>query len=409
MRNWLMAIDRSFNQWNWMDAPHNRQAFQHMREFVPTAHIARADRPPSPLPRDLADPSSLDSVSFASRDGSATTWGRHLADSWCDAVCVVHDGRIVDERYFNGMHDRRLHLLMSVSKSFCGAALGVAIGQGRLTIDDLVTDLAPEFHGTSLEGATVRHLVDMTAGTDFVEDYDVYDGVGDPTATPSADPVPLIEYEHQASYRPLGDRVPIGTLGHFRTYATAYPHGAWFHYRSPLTNIVARVLEVVNDLPYAQIVERDLWEPLGMEHDADIMLDPLRNPVVEGGMSCTLRDLARLGIAYLDDGMIDGRQVIPADWVADTRDGDEASVAAFEAQPGGAHDGWSMYRNAFWVMRRGQEFSGIGIFGQYCWVHRPSRTVIARFSTYPTAFPEDVSNETIRGFEAMAEHLASGS
>lgn len=391
-----MAIDRSFTLGNWMEAPYNRPAFQFVRELVPTALIRRGDADASPLPDDPVD---LSAVRFAGRDGTTTTWAEQVATSYCDAVCVVHDGRIVDERYLNGMQPRSLHLLMSVSKSFCGAALGIAVGRGQLSVDDLVTDLAPEMAGTSLDGATVRHVIDMTAGTDFLEDYDLYDEA-------SGD-APLISYEMHAGYRPLDGRTPLGTLGHFRTYGTAFAHGARFQYRSPLTNIAARLLEVVNDLPYAQVVERDLWGPLGMEHDADIMLDPLRNPVVEGGMSCTVRDLARFGLAYLDDGKIDGRQVVPEAWVADTRDGDSAALAAFEAQEGGAHDGWAMYRNAFWVMHRGQEFSGLGIFGQYCWVHRPSRTVIARFSTYPTALAEDLSAETMRGFTAVAEHLAS--
>ena len=48
-----------------------------------------------------------------------------------------------------------------------------------------------------------------------------------------------MDYERHAGYRPLGDRTPIGTLGHFRTYGLQRPHGAWFSYRSPLTNIAA--------------------------------------------------------------------------------------------------------------------------------------------------------------------------
>jgi len=391
-----MTIDRSFTLDNWMDAPYNRPAFQHIREIVPTALIERGDGPVVDLPRDLLP---LDGVTVQSRRGSTTTWADHLADSFCDGVCVVHDGRIVDERYFNGMHERSLHLLMSVSKSFCAAAVGVAVGRGQLSIDDLVTDVAPEFVGTSLDGATVRHLVDMTAGTDFVEDYDAYSELARPGE------IPLLEYERHAGYRPLEGRRPMGTLGHFRTYGTAFAHGARFQYRSPLTNITARLLEVANDLPYHEIVSRDLWRPLGMEHDADIMLDPLRHPVVEGGMSCTLRDLARLGVAYLDDGVVDGREVIPCEWVTDTHAGDEASLTAFAAQEGGAPDGWAMYRNAFWVMDRGVEYSGLGIFGQYCWVHRPSRTVIARFSTYPEALPDDLSAESMGAFQAVAEHL----
>jgi CubicO group peptidase (beta-lactamase class C family) len=239
----------------------------------------------------------------------------------------------------------------------------------------------------------------MTAGTEFVEDYDTYQAVGDRSVEP-----PLIDYERHAGYRPLGARTPVGTLGHFRSYPLERPHGQWFSYRSPLTNIAARVVEVVNDLPYAQVVARDLWAPLGQEHDADIMLDPLGHPVVEGGMSCSLRDLARFALAYLRDG----GGVVPAEWVDDTRLGDDAALAAFTGDPtiDPEPSGWMMYRNAFWVVERGQVFSGAGIFGQYCWVDRRTQTAIARLSTFPSALPADLSDETMRGFAAVAAHLA---
>jgi CubicO group peptidase (beta-lactamase class C family) len=237
----------------------------------------------------------------------------------------------------------------------------------------------------------------MTAGTAFLEDYDLYDSADGPIESP------LIEYERHAGYRPLGDRAPLGTLGHFRTYGLERPHGSWFTYRSPLNNIAARLVEVVNDLRYPDVVARDLWAPLGQEHDADIMLDPLGHPVVEGGMSCSLRDLARFGLAYLRDG----EGVVPREWVDDTRLGTDRAVAAFADDPeiDTASRPWSMYRNAFWVIDRGNRFSGLGIFGQYCWVDRPSQTVIARFSSYPSASPTDLSNETHRGFAAVAAHL----
>lgn len=392
-----MATARTITLSNWLEPPFNRSSFSRVRELTPTALIGRSAAGPARLPEALVD---LDEVSFRAADGSTTTWAASLAATWCDAVCVVHRGRIVHERYFGDMNERRPHLLMSVSKSVCGALLGISIDRGVLAIDDLVCDVAPELSGTSLEGATVRHVIDMTAGTDFVEDYDTY-------APDHAGGGVLIEYERQAGYRPLGDREPIGTLGHFRTYGTAFAHGAWFQYRSPLTNIAARLLEVANDLRYPDLVTRDLWGPLGQEHDADIMVDPLGHPVVEGGMSCTLRDLARFGSLYLDDGMANGNRVLSPEWMLDTRWGDDAAVAAFTAGPSTEPDAreWSMYRNAFWVMRRGEVFSGLGIFGQYCWIDRPSQTVIARFSTYPTALPVEVSAETLRGFAAVAEHL----
>ena len=156
--------DRTFHLWNWMDAPYHRQAFQHVRELVPTELIRNVDGPVTVLP---PDPVDLDAVTFAAVDGSTTTWAAHLPATACDAVCVVHDGRIVHERYLNGMHERTPHLLMSVSKSFCGAALGIAIDRGHLAATDLVTDVAPELAGTSLDGATVQRVLN-TATTNAV-------------------------------------------------------------------------------------------------------------------------------------------------------------------------------------------------------------------------------------------------
>jgi CubicO group peptidase (beta-lactamase class C family) len=394
-----MSLVRQISLSNWLDPPYNRVAFQRVRELCPTARIPRSPTP-QPLP---IDPVPLDDVMFATSNGSAVRWADHLERTYCDAVCVVHRDRIVHERYLNNMTDNTLHLLMSVSKSVCGAALGVSIGRGLLKANDLVTDVAPEFAGSSLDGATVRHVIDMTAGTEFVEDYDAYTEV-DAIGPGVHDEVPLIDYERHAGYRPLGDRTPVGTLGHFRTYGLQRPHGAWFSYRSPLTNVAARLIELANDLPYPHVVARDLWTPLGAEHDADIMLDPLGHPVVEGGMSCSLRDLARFALAYLRDGA----SVVPVDWVDDTRLGDDAAVDAYAANPefDRESDHWSMYRNAFWIIERGSVFSGLGIFGQYCWIDRHTDTAIARFSTYPSASPDDLSDETHRGFAAVAAHLA---
>ena len=134
------------------------------------------------------------------------------------------------------------------------------------------------------------------------------------------------------------------------------------------------------------------------------MLDPLGHPVAEGGISCTVRDLARFGCAYLDDGAVDGVPVLPAEWVADTWHATDASAERFRA--GDYHDfGWHHYRNAFWVFERDRIGAGLGIFGQYCYVHRPTRTVIARMSTYPTALPEHLSAATLAAFATVAEAL----
>jgi CubicO group peptidase (beta-lactamase class C family) len=379
---------------DWLDEPYGPRAFQRVRELGPSARVANDTGEVAELPVDLRD---LEGVELRGADGATTTVGRQFEESYGEALVVLKDGVVVHERYANGMLPRTPHLCMSVTKSFTGAMLGIQIGKGLVAIDDLVTDHAPELAGTSIDGATLRHVIDMTAGTAFVEDYDLY-------ADPDADN-PLLEYERQASYRRLGGRKPIGMYEHFRTYPTAYEHGAWFDYRSVLTNIAAKVVENVAGRRFVDALSDELWAPLGMEHEADMLLDVIGDAVVDGGLSCSARDLARFGLAYQRDGA----GVIPADWVRDTHHGDDDALRCFRESPvvtAEERREWCMYRNAFWVLERDAVYTGAGIFGQHIWIDIPRGVVCARFSTYPTAMGGDVYYETLRSFTAIADALA---
>lgn len=386
-----------------MQPPHNRWGFQNVAELLATVRVSNETQQITELAHLTLGRDALSNVSFEGADGLAITWNHHLEATFCDAVCVIHNGVIVEEKFFNGMNEQSQHLLMSITKSFTAAALGVAIGRGLLSINDLVTSIAPEFAGTSLDGCKVRHLIDMTAGTDFVEDYDLY-------LDPDSD-VPLIEYERQAGFRPLDGRRAIGVLQHFRTYQLLRPHGQIFDYRSPLTNIVARILEIVNGMAFSNVISRDIWTAFGMEHSANISVDPVGFSIAEAGLSCTVRDLARFGLAYLNDGKLNDQTLLPKDWVTDTRNADDQArdcYLKFLARQTTAKDdglNWYAYHNAFWIKKRAEQFTGWGIFGQYIWIDRPTNTVIARFSTYPEAAPEKLTAETLRGFNAIAQTL----
>ena len=93
-----------------------------------------------------------------------------IADTWTDAVVVLHDGRIVFESYFNGMRGDP-HLLMSVTKSVVGCVAGILVEQGLLDPDQPATAYVPEVAGSGYDGATVRHLLDMRTGVAFREEY----------------------------------------------------------------------------------------------------------------------------------------------------------------------------------------------------------------------------------------------
>jgi hypothetical protein len=373
---------------NWQDPPFNRWSFQHIRELIPTARIARAAAP-DPLPRGERD---VLGFRFSYGDGELTV-AEMLEETYTDGFLVLHQGRVVAEHYFNGMAPDVPHLLMSVSKSVTSAVTGVLAGQGRLRVSAAIEEIVPELGGTSFEGATVQDLLDMRAGTRFDESYD----------NPEAD---VRTYERVYLWRPdNGDPRPADALGYFATLQNDGPHGGPFRYRSILTDVLAWVIERAAGMRLHELISRELWQPMGAEFDAEITVDGHGNPMADGGICASLRDLARFGQLYLEGG----RGIVPKDWIEDTIRGAPDGARAFAegddspGYPPGAH-----YRNCWWIRDPGVPFyQASGINGQNIFVHVPSQTVVAKFSTWPTAL-SPAAGVTTQAALAIGNALQNG-
>jgi CubicO group peptidase (beta-lactamase class C family) len=356
---------------NWQDPPFNRWSFQHIRELIPTARISRGAGPVWDLPRAERD---VLGIRFRSEDRDLTV-AQMLAETFTDGFLVLHGGRIVAEHYFNHLAPDVPHLLMSVSKSVTSALAGVLVGRGALAVTDKVEDVVPDLRGTSFQGAAVQDLLDMRAGTFFDEDYENV-------------AAHVRDCERVYLWRPDDGRPrPADALAYFATLTNDGPHGGPFRYRSILTDVLGWVLEQAAGARLHQILARELWQPMGAEFDAEITVDGRGNPMADGGICATLRDVARFGQMYLQRGLAGGRPVVPGDWVDDTirgaPDGADAFLAGEGATgyPPGAH-----YRNFWWVRDPAVPFfQASGINGQNVFVHVPSQTVVAKLSTWPTA------------------------
>ena len=379
---------------NWQDPPFSRWAFQHVRELIPSARIARSAGPVRRLP---SSDRQLGSLAF-SFDGRDLTVAEFLDSTWTDGFLVLHRGRVVTEQYFNGMQPQTPHLLMSVSKSVTSAVAGILAGRGVLDPAAEITRIVPELAGTSFAGATVQHLLDMRAGTRFNEDY----------ADPEAD---VRSYERVYLWRPpAGEPVAADAIGYFGTLANDGPHGGPFRYRSILTDVLAWVIERAAGKRLHELISGELWQPMGAEFDAEITLDGRGNPMADGGISATLRDLARFGQLFLRRGRSGRRQVVPAWWIDDTLRGAPDGPQAFTdgdnppGYPPGSH-----YRNCWWVRDPALPFfHASGINGQHVFVHRPSQTVVVKLSTWPVAWSEDLYGRTVATVLAIAGALAAG-
>lgn len=380
------AADARVTLANWQDPPFNRWAFQHVRELIPSARIRRGEAVAA-LPHATRDVLDLE----YSSGGRTLRVGDMLAETYTDGFAVLHRGKLVAEHYSNGMTADTPHLLMSVSKSVTAAVAGILTGSGLLDPAAPVTDVVPELHGTSFDSATVQHLLDMRAGTRFDEDYDNLD----------AD---VRTYERVYLWRPDDAPRPADALEYYATLPNDGEHGGPFRYRSILTDVLSWVLEKASGQRFAELVSRELWQPMGAEFDAEITVDGHGNPMADGGISTTLRDLLRFGALYQPSG---AASLVPQDWIADTirgaPDGAEAFVAADPPPgfPAGAH-----YRNCWWVYDREVPFlMAAGIYGQNIFVHGAAELVVAKFSTWPSPLSQPLRQLTVDAVLALATAL----
>jgi CubicO group peptidase (beta-lactamase class C family) len=380
---------------NWQDPPYNRWSFQHLREVIPTQRISRGPGPWRGLPQHSAAP-LLDGITVHRLAGHTSTFAELIAETWTDAVVLLHDGQIVYEQYFNGMAEETPHLLMSVTKSVVGCIAGILVEQGLLHPDDQASTYVPEIVGSGYDGATVRHLLNMRTGVAFREDY-----------TNSDAEVRVME--RYMGWRPSEERDEArGMYFYLTKLGTDTNHGGPFIYRSADTDMLGWVCERAAGTRMADLISLLIWQPMGAEFDAEITCDGVGSAIHDGGMSARARDLARFGQLILEDGYMYGTSIVPERWLHEARTLDQdirGAFAASESEPVLA-GGW--YRNQFWFVPGpfGDLQLCLGIHGQMVLVDRATRTVSVKMSTWPPAQDPTMLIDTIRAFVTAGRHLA---
>ncbi|MGN7860705.1 serine hydrolase domain-containing protein [Microbacterium sp. 22303] len=376
----------------WQQEPNLRWSMQHMADFLPVHEISSRGRTLA-LPSVPADLSHID-VPHPWEPRSAP-FEDVMASTFTDGWIVSRDGAVMGEQYTGTMSASVLHLLMSVSKSLTTAVAGTLMGAGALDAGAQVTAYVPALAGSGYEGARVRDLLDMRTGVRFSEAY----------LDENAE-VRLLE--EAIGWAPRRHPDTPGTLRDFlATLGADGPHGGRFDYKSCETDALAFVLEGATGVHAADLMSERLWGPMGAEFGANVGVDAVGAGMFDGGVSASLRDLLRFGTLFLRDGAaMDGKQVLPSSWIAETMAGAPDSRAAFAnaaeptLMPGG------MYRNGFWFPYPGSDvFLALGIHGQMIYVNRAANVVAAKLSSWPT--PQDAERLlwTIKAFDAVARTI----
>ncbi|MGX7874738.1 serine hydrolase domain-containing protein [Mesorhizobium sp. ORM6] len=372
---------------DWDRPPWNRWAFQHIREILPTVEVWRGNGHRHRLERAEVD---LDGLPVEDSEGRPSTLAGLLDETYTDGFLVLKDGKVAYERYFNGMDERTLHLSQSMAKSITGSVFGILAGRGLIDPAMPVTDYLPELGATGWAGASVQHVLDMTTGVRFSEEYtDRYSDIG--------------QVDVATGWKP----VPPGSDPDFRwpTHMfelilglkdTVRPHGARFEYRSIETDVLAFIMERVTGKRLAQLVSEELWQKLGADESACFTVDSAGYALADGGFNATLRDYGRFGQLILDNG----GGVVPAGWIDATRNGKHGPDFSASLPEGS-------YRNQFWIGdRSSRALMCRGVFGQMIHIDWNTGVVVVKLSTWPDFSNLAYSIATLKAVHAIAAALA---
>ena len=293
-----------------------------------------------------------------------------------DALLIMHKGEILHESYRNGMQATDRHVIHSCTKSLCAMQIAIAIDQGLLDSNALLTSYLPEFtQHNAWQGVTLQHVLDMQAGIEYSEDY-------------TDNNAHYWSYARAAGYYPpLEGEQAIGAKVWAIENLNVRSHqpGSAFVYNSCLANILGMVLEKVYQQGLAEIFEQLLYQQVGPEASAYFNTDPQGFPITEGQFNLRLRDFARLASLMINKGNNhQGNQIVPANFIADLVKPDKNYQKTYQAQVPDSLFPNGQYKNQFWVLNpEQQQFTMLGIHGQFAWYDLSRDLMIVGMGSYP--------------------------
>lgn len=259
------------------------------------------------------------------------------------SLILLRDGRTLAEGWWAPYRRDRVHRLYSLSKSFTSTAVGLAVEEGRLSVDDPVLgffpDLAPENLSDNLRAMRVRDLLTMSCG-------------------------------HEADDRTadlLKEADGVWMRG-FLKRPVPYAPGTHFLYNSSATYALSAILARVTGESLLDYLRPRLLDPLGVG-PAHWETDPHGIAVGGWGLYLTTEAIARFGQLLLQKGRWGDRQLVPESWL------DEATRKQVDNSANENLDWRQGYGYQFWRSRHG--FRGDGAFGQFCVVVPERRLVVA--------------------------------
>jgi CubicO group peptidase (beta-lactamase class C family) len=313
-------------------------SFSHLDELLPHNTLKAAT--PRPLPK-AADAPDI-RYRFEDKDYSLDDF---LAHQRVTGFMLIRNGEVIAERYQYDRTAPNRFVSHSMAKSIVAIAVGMALSEGKIaSLDDRVAKYVPQLAGHAYGETAIRNILRMSSGVKFSE---VYDGNDDLT-------------------RFVRIRIAEGSIAALNAFDTrdAEP-GARFHYASSETVVLTVLMRAVTGMTLSEYLTPRLWQPMGAESDATWVRSADGTESGFGNFNATLRDYGRLGILLANDGALDGKQIIPRDYLLEATDW-HRQPDAFKPQQATPYFG---YGYQFWPFPgEKRRFALLGVYGQAIFV-----------------------------------------
>src|SRR6185503_3478784 len=263
-----------------------------------------------------------------------------------NSFMLVRHGNVVAEGWWTPYDAKTPHIFYSLSKSFTSTAVGLAVAEGKLSLDDEVLKFFPEDApadpSANLRAMRVRDLLRMSAGHQTEASLWAWS-----TAAPTpTDRLTKIFLAHPVPFKP----------------------GTHFMYNSPATYMLSAIVQKVTGTTVLDYLRPRLFDPLGFENPT-WLASPQGVTTGAFGLRGRTEEIARFGQLYLQNGVWNGRRLLPASWIA------EATSLRTSNGSAPTSDWDQGYGYQFWRSRRG--YRGDGAFGQYMLILPEQDVVVA--------------------------------
>lgn len=360
--------------------------FPRMAEILPSVRME-----PSSTPREWPLGEPVEAPEAYTFDDETRSFEEFFTQTDTSALLMLHAGKIRYERYALTGDAQVPWVSMSVSKSFISSLVGIAIEEGHIGgVDDMISDYVTVKPGSAYDGVSIKEVLQMSSGARWNEDY------SDPNSDIYGLSLALVGMGSLESF--VGSMTPESEPGTI------------CRYNSGDTQALGLLLIKATGRSVADYMQEKLCEPLGMQSPGYWVVDAEGVEASFALLNLTARDFARIGELYRNGGQIDGRQIVPSEWVRTS-----TSVQAPHLEPGkpivGDHHFELGYGYQWWLPAgEDGEFSAIGVYNQFVYVDPSREVVIVKLSAnheYGTT-PDESTNrdhETVDFLRALARQV----